>query len=153
MYGEPRKIREIAERLERRAERLRDDADDLHHRSEHVEWVSTAASVMRERAGERRSELRVVAADYDQAASLVREHARRVEELIERIAQIERAVHAAIGAAAERAQEAVKSVADGIKDALTPGDQADQQLAALECPPPGHRDWLDMLDAVPGVRL
>ena len=34
MYGEPRKIREVAERLERRAEQLRSEADELHTASE-----------------------------------------------------------------------------------------------------------------------
>ena len=56
MYGEPRKIREVAERLERRADGLRAEADALHTASEEVAWLSVAADRMRGHARDRRDE-------------------------------------------------------------------------------------------------
>lgn len=153
MYGEPRKIREVAERLERRAEQLRAEADELHTASETSPWVSVAGDRMREHARARRDELREVAREYDEAAEKVRAHAAEVQRLLDLIAAIERQVRAIIGEAISRVKDALSSVANGIKDALTPGDEDDRRLAETPTPPPGHKDWLDMPDVVPGVRL
>lgn len=153
MYGEPSKIREVAERLESRAEQLRAEADELHARSETIGWTSVAADRMREQARERRDEIRVVAQEYEEAAQRVREHAAEVQRLLDLIATIERQVRSIIGEALGRVHDAISQVAGGIKDMLTPGDEADRRLAETPTPPPGHKDWLDMPDVVPGVRL
>jgi chemotaxis regulatin CheY-phosphate phosphatase CheZ len=150
MYGEPRKIREVAERLERRADQLRAEADELHTASETIAWASVAADRMREHARERRDELVRVAREYDEAALSVREHAAEVQRLLDLIGAIERQVRAIVG---EAIKDAVGAVVDGIKDALSPGDEQDKRLAATPMPPAGHKDWLEMPDQVPGVRL
>lgn len=153
MYGEPIKIREIAERLDRRAETIRARAGELLSRSDSVEWRSAAADRMRAVARERHEELVRVALDYEEAAQRVREHADRVQEVLDTIASIERQARAIISSAFDRARDAASDVLDGIKDALTPGDEAAQRIAGTETPPPGHRDWLDIPDLIPGIRL
>ncbi len=153
MYGEPRKIREVAERLERRAEELRTEADALHVASEEVSWVSVAADRMRAHARERRDELLQVAREYDEAARAVRAHASEVQRLLDLISAIERQVRAIVGEAIDRVKNAVGKVLHGIEDALTPGDEADKRLAETPLPPPGHKDWLDMPDRVRGLTL
>lgn len=151
MYGEPRRIREVAERLERRATQLRTEAHEFHHACDTSAWVSVAGDRMRAQAGMRRDELTQVARGYDEAAEKVRVHAREVQRLLDLIATIERQVHAIIHEALGRVRDAVSSVAHGLKDALTPGDEEDRRLAETPTPPPGHRDWLAMPDLVPGV--
>ncbi|MFC4783157.1 hypothetical protein ACT8ZV_01685 [Nocardioides sp. MAHUQ-72] len=153
MYGEPSRIREVAARLERRADQLRTEADELHEASQEVGWTSVAADRMREQARLRRDELRGVAREYDEAAQKVREHAAEVQRLLDLIASIERQVRSIISGALDRLQGALSDLAHGIKDALTPGEESDRRLANLDTPPPGHRDWLDMPDVVPGIRL
>ena len=153
MYGEPRKIREVAERLERRADQLRAEADELHTASETTGWVSVAADRMREAARERRDELVRVAREYDEAALRVREHAAEVQRLLDLIGAIERQVRALVSEAVDRVKDAAGAVVDGIKDALSPGDERDRRLAATPLPPPGHRDWLELPDQLPGVRV
>ena len=153
MYGEPRRIRQVAQRLETRAQALRERADELHARSEDVEWCSLAADRMRAAARERRDELVAVAGGYEEAAQRVREHADRVQLLLDRIADIERQAHVLISAARGQVRAAVDAVVGGLKDALTPGDEAARRLGELACPPPGHRSWLDMPDLIPGIRL
>lgn len=152
MYGEPRKIREVAERLERRAEQLRSEADQLHTASETSPWVSVAGDRMRAHARALRDQLVGVAREYDEAAELVRAHAAEVQRLLDLIATIERQVRAVISEALGRIRDAISSVASGIKDALTPGDEEDRRLAETPTPPSGHKDWLDMPEVVPGVR-
>lgn len=153
MYGEPSKIREVAQRLERRADRLRSEADELHTASQDVAWVSVAADRMREQARQRRDDLRAVAREYDEAAQQVRDHAREVARLLDLIATIERQARSIISAAIDRLRGAVCDVIGGIKDALSPGDEDDRRLAETPTPPPGHKDWLDMPDVIPGIRL
>ena len=153
MYGEPSKIREVADRLARRAEQLRAEADELHAASDGAAWSSRAADRMREQADLRRDELRAVAREYDAAAARVREHAAEVQRLLDLIASIERQARNLIGEAVDRVHDALSDVVHGIKDALTPGDEADRRLAEIPTPPPGHRDWLDMPDLIPGIRL
>jgi hypothetical protein len=153
MYGEPSKIREVADRLDRRAQQLRAEADELHAASEEVGWTSLAADRMRDQARQRRDELSGVAREYDEAAARVRAHAAEVQRLLDLIATIERQARAIISAALDRVQEAVSDVFHGIKDALTPGDESDRRVAETPTPPPGHRDWLDMPDVIPGIRL
>lgn len=153
MYGEPSKIREVAERLERRADQLRTEADDLHTASQETGWVSVAADRMRAQATQRRDELRGVAREYDEAAQKVRDHAAEVQRLLDLIATIEHQARAIIAGAIDRVKDAVSDVIGGIKDALTPGDEHDKRLAETPLPPPGHKDWLDMPDVIPGIRL
>ena len=152
MYGEPKKIREVAERLEARADTLRSQASEIHARSEESPWVSVAADRMREMARERRDELHAVARDYDDAAQRVREHAAEVERILDLIAAIEKKAKAIISAAFDRISGAVSDVLGGIKDAL-PGDEDDRRIAETSTPPPGHKDWLDIPDIIPGIRL
>lgn len=153
MYGEPSRIREIAERLERRAEQLRSEADALHAASERIGWTSVAADRMREQARARRDEVHRVAREYDEAVEKVRAHAAEVQRLLDLIAGIERQVRSILSDAVSRVNGALSAVADGIKDALTPGDEEARRLAATPTPPSGHKDWLDMSDVIPGVRL
>jgi uncharacterized coiled-coil DUF342 family protein len=153
MYGEPRRIREVAERLERRARELRTEADALHVASEEIAWVSVAADRMRAHARERRDELVQVVREYDEAARAVRAHAAEVQRLLDLISAIEQQVRAIVSEAIDRVEDAVGKVINGLKDALTPGDEEAKRLAETPLPPPGHKDWLDMSDRVPGVRV
>lgn len=153
MYGEPSKIREIAERLERRAEAVRTQARELLSRSDGVEWRSAAADRMRVAAQERHDELARVAVDYEDAAQRVRDHAGAVQEVLDAIASIERQARAIISSAIDRVRDAAADVFNGIKDALTPGEEAAQRIAHTDTPPSGHRDWLDIPDHIPGIRL
>ncbi|MGZ4445532.1 MAG: hypothetical protein ACXVWZ_11730 [Nocardioides sp.] len=153
MYGEPSKIREVAARLERRADQLRADADRLHAASRDIGWTSVAADRMRQQAAQRRDDLRSVAQEYDEAGQRVREHAAEVQRLLDLIASIEHQVRSIVAGAIDRVRHALSDVVGGIKDALTPGDEHDRSLAETPLPPSGHRDWLDMPDVVPGVRL
>jgi hypothetical protein len=114
MYGEPSRIREVAVRLERRAEQLRAEADRLQAASEGSPWVSAAADRMRAHARDRRYELRQVAREYDEAADRVRVHAAEVQRLLDLIAGIERQVRAILGEALARVQDAVGDVLDGV---------------------------------------
>lgn len=124
MYGEPRKIREVAERLERRAAQLRAEADELHTASEGSPWVSAAADRMREHARASLDELVQVAREYDEAAEKVRAHATEVQRLLDLIAAIERQVRAIIGEALGRANplEVTLRLADGRVCEQPPGD-------------------------------
>ena len=153
MYGEPARIRQVAERLERRADDLRRQAGELLARSESVGWASAAADRMRVEARERHDELRRVAAGYDEAAQRVREHADRVQELLDLIASIEQQARRIIDGAVDAVRSAVDAVVGGIKDAFTDGDREAERIANTPCPPPGHKDWLDMPELIPGIRL
>ncbi len=152
VYGEPRKIRDVAERLAVRAEELRARARELQARSETVAWVSVAADRMRQRARDRRDELLAVAEAYDEAAQRVRAHADRVQHLLDLIADIEKQAHAIMAEALDRATGAVDAVLGGIKAALSSADESDRVIAQTATPPPGHRDWLQMPDLIPGIR-
>ena len=153
MYGDPSHIRQIAVRLERRADDLRAEAEALQAASERVAWVSVAADSMRARAGEQRDRLRAVAVDYDEAADRVRRHAAEVQRLLDLIASIERQATSIVDAAADRVRGTLADLAHGVKDVLTPGDEEDRRLVAIALPPPGHLDWLDVPDLIPEVRL
>ena len=152
MYGEPSKIREVADRLDHRADLLRDRARELHTRSETVAWKSAAADRMKQQACDRRDELMAVAKDYDEAAEKVRKHADEVQRLLDLIASIERQARRILSAALDRAKAAIDSVVGGIKDALTPGDEADKKLADTATPPPGHQAVLEMPAVIPWMR-
>lgn len=153
MYGEPRRIREVAERLERRAEQLRHQADQLHSRSESVQWVSLAADRMRRAAADRRDELVQVARDYEEAAQRVREHADRVEELLDLIASIEKQARAIIDGAIHAVRSAADAIVSGIKDAFDGDDEQARRIARTATPPPGHMAWLDVPEQIPGIRV
>lgn len=126
MYGEPRKIREVAERLERRASQLRTAGDALVAAGERAPWVSLAADRMRACAAERRTDLVGVARDYEEAAAACRRHAARVQERLDLVAEAERRV---------------LRVVDRLGDAV--------DLPAL--PAPGDLGWLDLADSVAGA--
>ena len=108
MYGEPRKIRQVAQRLEERADALRGQARELHARSEGAAWVSVAAERMRRRAEERRDELHGVARAYDEAAQRVHAHADRVQQVLDLIGAIERRA---------------RGLVDAVVDLPPPGDR------------------------------
>lgn len=141
MYGEPSRIREVAVHLERRAEQLRREADALVAAAEQAPWVSLAADRMRERAVARRVDLLGVARGYDDAADAVRRHAAEVERLLQRLAAVERRVRSLVEDARDRVREA-----GGVVE-----DLLDGRLLRLPLPPPGHREWLDLVEVVPGV--
>ena len=129
---------------------LRSEADELHAASE-----TQPLGLGRRRPDARPRprpprRARAVAREYDEAAEKVREHAAEVQRLLDLIATIERQVRAIIGEAIGRVKDAVSSVVDGIKDALTPGDEEDRRLAETPTPPPGHKDWLDDARRGPG---
>jgi methyl-accepting chemotaxis protein len=130
MYGEPSKIREVAERLEHRASQLRGEADALVAAGERAPWVSLAADRMRASAAERRADLVGVARDYEQAAAAVRRHAAVVQQRLDLVAE---------------AQRHALRVLDRLGDVV--------DLPGLpDLPPPGHVGWLDVADSLAGVR-
>lgn len=126
MYGEPGKIREVAERLERRASQLRREADALVAAGEQAPWASLAADRMRAAAAERRADLVGVARAYDDAAAAVRRHAALVQQRLDLVAE---------------AQRRVLRVLDRIGDAVDLPD----------LPAPGDVGWLDVADSLAGV--
>lgn len=138
MYGEPGRIREVAARLERRADQLRVEADALVAAGERTPWVSVAADRMRERAAERRLDLLEVVRRYDEAADAVRRHATEVQRLLDLVADVERRVRSLVDDAADRGREA-----GGVVE-----DLLDGRLVGLSLPPPGHLAWLDLADLV-----
>jgi Na+/phosphate symporter len=129
MYGEPIKIREVAERLERRASQLRSEADALVAAGERAPWVSLAADRMRASAAERRTDLVGVARDYEHAADAVRRHAAVVQQRLDLVAE---------------AQRHALRLLDRLGDAV--------DLPRLpDLPPPGHVGWLAVADSLVGV--
>lgn len=90
MYGEPRRIRDLAGRLEARSDDLRREADRLVAEADAVAWASVAADRMRDSADRLGGDLREVAGRYDDAARLVRSHAAEVERLLDLVAAAER---------------------------------------------------------------
>jgi Na+/phosphate symporter len=129
MYGEPSKIREVAERLERRASQLRGEADALVAAGERAPWVSLAADRMRASAAERRADLVGVARDYEHAADAVRRHAAVVQQRLDLVAE---------------AQRHALRLLDRLGDAV--------DLPRLpHLPPPGHVGWLAVADSLVGV--
>ncbi|HEX8781151.1 MAG TPA: hypothetical protein VF728_08310 [Nocardioides sp.] len=79
MYGEPRRIRDLAVRLEARSDDLRREADRLVAEADAARWTSLAADRMRDSAARLAGSLGEVAGRYDDAARLVRSHAAEVE--------------------------------------------------------------------------
>lgn len=126
MYGEPSRIREVAERLERRASQLRSEADALVAAGERAPWVSLAADRMRACAAERRADLVGVARDYEEAAAACRRHAALVQQRLDLVAE---------------AQRRVLKVVDRLGDAVDLPD----------LPAPGDVRWLDVADSLAGV--
>jgi methyl-accepting chemotaxis protein len=130
MYGEPIKIREVAERLERRASQLRSEADALVAAGERAPWVSLAADRMRAGAAERRADLVGVARDYEEAAAVVRRHAAVVQQRLDLVAE---------------AQRHALRLLDRLGDAV--------DLPGLpDLPPPGDLGWLAVADSLAAVR-
>jgi len=119
MYGEPRRIRALAARLEARSRDLRREGDRLAADCEAVAWTSVAAGRMREGAARLRGDVHAVAHRYDEAALLVRAHAAEVERMTDLVAAVERRARALVD---------------------------DLGAAAPDLPdlPRGHRDWLDV---------
>lgn len=90
MYGEPRRIRALADRLDARSDDLRREAGRLGAEADAAAWASVAADRMRGSADRLGADLREVAVRYDDAARLVRAHAAEVERLLDLVAAAER---------------------------------------------------------------
>lgn len=124
MYGQPPRIRALADRLEARADDLRREADRLAAESDAAGWTSVAADRMRVSADRLRRDLHLVARRYDEAGGLVRAHAAEVERLLDLVVAAERRVRAFV----------------------------DDVGGVLPDLPPGHRAWLEVPALVGGVR-
>lgn len=142
MYGDSAEIRELAARLRRRAEEVRETADRLAGRVARVEWRGRAAEAMRVRVRAGVGDLRAVAGDYERAAAALERHADEVDRLNALIARIEQRVRSLVSEARGR----LGGLADGLL-----GDPLDRLLDHLPTPPSGHKDWLTL--SIPGVRL
>ncbi len=162
MYGEPRRILESAARLDARADDIRHRAAELFAAARRTRWVSLASDRMGNRIRREYEELLRVARRYEDAAAAVREHAARVQQVLDLIEQIERRVRALVAGAWERihtvwdvAVGTVGAAVSGVVDAVggvfgteaeapDPQELSDRRLVATELPPEGHRDWLDV---------
>ena len=157
MYGDTQVIRRLAGQMDERAVDLRATADRLSGSAETAQWWSVSGERMRGQVRERAAHLRGIAADYEDAATKLREHADRVDELKALIAAIERKVTDLVEGALDRLKEAGHAVVEGVKDGvraignfLTGGDDGpdprDVRLAQFASPPPGDKGWLDVPD-------
>jgi hypothetical protein len=124
MYGDTEVIRRRADQLRQQGADIRVLADHLVARTESMGWSGRAAESMRERIRNRATQLREVAGRHDSAADSLEKHLGEVESLKDLIAVTQRRVEAL---EEDRA-----------------GDPPDQQPAAFEPPPDGHRDWLSV---------
>jgi uncharacterized protein YukE len=146
MYGDPDVLRSRVDDLREQAADVRALADHLVAQTEQIGrqgWSGRAAEAMRLRVGERAAHLRAAAGQHDTAADCLEDHANDVTELLETIAARERRFADVVAEATERV---ARREAGAPTDA---GAEADVALLALEPPPPGHRDWLEL--EVPGL--
>jgi methyl-accepting chemotaxis protein len=158
MYGDTTVIRRLASRMDERATDLRATADQLSASADTAHWWSVSGERMRGQVRERAANLRGIAADYEDAADKLREHADKVDELKALISLIERKVTSLVEGAIDRIKDAGHAVVEGVKDGvkavgdfLTGGggdgpDPRDVQLARFASPPPGDKGWLDVPD-------
>lgn len=163
MYGDTKVIRQLATRMDERAEDLRTTAQQLSGSAQDAHWWSVGAERMREQVRERAADLRGVAAEYEDAAARLRDHADEVDEIKALIDRIERAVSDLVEGALDRLKAAGHAIVDGIKDGvravgnlLSGGDDGpdprDVQLAQYPTPGRGDRAWLDVPDEL-GIRV
>lgn len=79
MYGDPTKIRALADHLRERADEIRDLATQLVTSADEVPWHGLAADAMRHHVGDRATALRRTALLHDDAAEALDRHAGRVD--------------------------------------------------------------------------
>lgn len=164
MYGDTRVIRKLAAGMDERATELRATADQLSGSAETAHWWSVGGDRMRLQVRERAASIRGVAADYEDAADRLREHADEVDELKALIRSIERRVTDLVQGAVDRLKATGHAIVEGVKDGfravgslITGGgddepDADDVRLAQYAAPPPGDKAWLDVPDEL-GIRV
>ena len=155
MYGDTAVIRRQADRMDQRATDLRATARSLSAAAETTVWHSVAGDRMKQRVGERRSELDSTAVAYEEAAAALRHHAEEVDDLKRLISLIESKVRGLISGAVDRIRDFAGSIVDGVKDLVGAGDEpsaADRRLASYAPPPSGDKGWLETPDEL-GVRI
>lgn len=153
MYGDPGVIRSLATDLRDEAIELRAEAGRLVAHAADARWVGLSADRMRERVGEKAADLRDHATRLDDAAEKMDAHAQEVEELLALIAAIQTKVKNLIAGAIDRLQDVGNALLDAGKDLLSGKNPLDDLLANFSPPPDGHKDWLDVPDQLPGVKL
>ena len=149
MYGDTAVIRRLATQMAEQGTEIRSDADALVKSSQLVVWEGRAAQAMRERMAERAVALRTTADEHDDAAQALRHHADEVDRLKDLIRAIANRVMGLIEGAKSRLEDLANAAIDLIKK-VTP-DPIDEMLSSFQPPPPGHKDWLDVPDQIPGA--
>ena len=149
MYGDTGVIRRLAQQMSEQGREIRRDADQLVSASELVVWEGRAAQAMRERMAERAVALRATADEHDDAADALRHHADEVDRLEDLIREIAHRVQGLIESARSRLASLADQAIDLVKKVVP--DPVDEMLAGFRSPPPGHKDWLDVPDQLPGV--
>ncbi len=155
MYGDTTVIRRLASDMDERAVDLRATADRLSSTADTTTWWSVSGDRMRSQVKDRAANLRTIAADYEDAADRLRDHADKVDELKALIATIERKVVSLVEGAIDRLKEIGVAIVDGVKDGVKAlgslvgigGDEPDPrdvQLAHFAQPPTGDKAWLDV---------
>ena len=141
MYGDTQVIRRLAGQMRERGVEVREAGDRLVAEAEAASWHGRSAEAMRNRMADRAAYLRKCADAHEEAAAALEAHAREVDELKERIAW----VASQVGSLVEGAKSRLASARS-----LLP-DPVDEMLAKFVPPAPGHMDWLDVPDRLPGV--
>lgn len=149
MYGDTVVLRGLAQRMEDQAREIRREAEDLVRCSNEVLWSGRAAEAMRQRMRERAGALRATAAEHEDAGAALRAHADRVDAVKARIDSIARRVQWMVEDATSRMATLVRDRGAAGRDLLL--EQVDEILLGFRPPPPGHRDWLEVPDRLPGV--
>ncbi|MGN0065840.1 MAG: hypothetical protein ACI379_16515 [Nocardioides sp.] len=149
MYGDTAVIRGLATQMDDQAKEIRSEADGLVRSSEQVLWEGRAAEAMRQRMKERAVSLRETATEHEDAAQALRSHADNVDRLKALIDSIARKVQGLIEGAKSRLASLAQTAVDKLTDVLP--DPFDDFLARFTPPPPGHKDWLDVPDQIPGA--
>lgn len=145
MAADTEVIRALARAMEEQARAVREEADALVSASHEVLWQGRAAHAMRERMRHRAGRLVATAEQHEEAARMLREHAREVDLAKERIAEVARRVQALVDGVRER-------VAGAAEEGAAVLDRAEEQLLGLRLPPPGSVEWLELGDRFPGAR-
>jgi uncharacterized protein YukE len=150
MYGDTDVMRKRAAELREQGVDIRAMADQLVAQVESVGWTGRAADDLRTRVQDRASHLRDAAARHEGAADSLEKHLLDVGRLQDAIADTERKAANLVADARTRLAHADAADA-GVLGASRPAtaDAADEQLAAFDAPPPGHKDWLTV--ELPGL--
>ncbi|MBZ5739020.1 hypothetical protein [Nocardioides mangrovi] len=141
MYGDTDVMRKRARELREQGVDLRATADRLVAQTEHAGWTGRAAAALDERVRDRATHLREVAAQHDTAADTLDAHLAEVDRLKDLIAAIERRADGLVTEARTRVAR-LRAAESGEHGLRVLPDPEDEQLAAFEEPPPGHRAWL-----------